>query len=433
MPFYSNSDAAGGGGGGGEDLAATLILGNITGSTDISVSSGQKLTSVSGTDLLVVPASTKALVARDSGNARGANAVDLQILAGAITDVASAPQSTIGGGTENQIHSSVTWGVIAGGISNNLAGGGGYNPYSTISGGARNYIGNNCYGATIVGGTDNYITEYFGYYSSNAIAGGAGNRIYDSTTTGTGSYNSAAFGSQNKIIGSQSAFAMGIQNRVVDEANYAFCGGNGSDSYAKSSIIWGVNVSNDKSAVTSAGFGNNTIAYNAGSMAWGSASSALNGIVVPGVDKGAAQATSQVLAVATQNASATRMTLTGHSSEFTTASGRNVLKIRAGMTCVFNATVSAAQTGGTSGTVGDSAGWFVTGVIKRNTTTTTVMVAAATGTGTPSVSDAGAAAWEIAVAANDSHESLIFTVTGEADKNIVWSARVDTIEAGNPQ
>jgi hypothetical protein len=69
--FDSSFDAVGGGGGGGEDLAATLVLGNITGGTDVVVSSGDAITGVdapgaapdNGFDLIFRPGAGTAPVA----------------------------------------------------------------------------------------------------------------------------------------------------------------------------------------------------------------------------------------------------------------------------------------------------------------------------------------------------------------------------------
>lgn len=101
-----------------------------------------------------------------------------------------------------------------------------------------------------------------------------------------------------------------------------------------------------------------------------------------------------------------------------------------GVTWAFEILVVARQTGGISGTVGDSAMWVIQGSIKyRSSTLTTTFIGVPTGTGAPSAfNDAGAAGWVVGVTANDTDETLVITVTGAVDKTISWLARVTTSE-----
>jgi hypothetical protein len=57
---------------------------------------------------------------------------------------------------------------------------------------------------------------------------------------------------------------------------------------------------------------------------------------------------------------------------------------------------------------------------------TVSIVGTAQGTGVPNANDrdTGAAAWEVAVAADDTAKALKITATGEADKTIHWTAKV---------
>lgn len=90
--------------------------------------------------------------------------------------------------------------------------------------------------------------------------------------------------------------------------------------------------------------------------------------------------------------------------------------------------VSASQTGGIAGTVGDTASWFVTLLLKRVGDVYT-LVGSNIGAGAPTYNDAGAALWNVAlgVAAN----GLTITVTGEVDKTIQWAAHMKRVETVN--
>lgn len=63
---------------------------------------------------------------------------------------------------------------------------------------------------------------------------------------------------------------------------------------------------------------------------------------------------------------------------------------------------------------------------------TVSLVGTPQGTGVPGVNDrdAAAAAWSVAVTADDTNKSLKIAVTGEADKTIHWTAKVSLVEVG---
>jgi hypothetical protein len=482
-------DSAIGGGGGGEDLAATLVLGNTTGGTNIAVSNGDALYAednggAPGYDLVIGPGhgtDDGALVMRDAtgslaGNPRGVNAVDLQATRTIGVQVASGDRSFIAGGRNNSAsgtHSfsggygsqasgatSLAWGVSAlatpnytqvvghynsilanvpygsifGGRNNTIDGSNAnnsYNHYPAIVGGRNNRILNNSYGSFVAAGADNTIGDLTTYYASCAFASGRYNYITSGNAgLGTsGAYYSVAMGNGNQVRGAQSAFALGDSNRVY--GNYSLSGGSGSNISSRGTIGWGESCLDELRAVTSAAFGNGTYAYVQGAMVWGAASSSLSNTVVPFPRSGAAQPSGYALGTTTTNATPQRMTTNGSTSELNSATSRNILVLRENIVYTFRAMVSGYQTGGAAGTPGDSAGWVIEGMIKRVGTSTTLV--ASTGAGSPTFFDAAASGWNVAVAANDANESLIFTVTGEANKNIVWAARIDAVEAGNPQ
>ncbi len=98
----------------------------------------------------------------------------------------------------------------------------------------------------------------------------------------------------------------------------------------------------------------------------------------------------------------------------------------------FTIELIARQYDGTSGAVGDSAFWTITGGIKRDDSDNTDLIGTPQGTGTPNADDrdTDAAAWSVAVTADDTNESLKIEVTGEADKDIRWLAKVEFVEVG---
>ena len=343
------------------------------------------------------------------------------LVAGGGHTLVSAPYASVFGNNNTFTGTGHDWSFMAG--RNNTINGTGFNPYVTISGGSGNYVGGYAYGATIGGGFGNAIYSTGGNYASGAFLAGRNNRIY--TVGYSGAYNSVLLGSGNRLYGGQSSFLIGLQNRIVN-ASYSLSGGNGSDVYANGSIGFGFNAFVASRADSSAVFGRNAVAANVGALVWGSASRSLNTLVVTNGRRGAAQPASYALGTTTQNATPQQMTTNGSTS----VSATNRLILQADKVYTFRALVSAYQTGGAAGTPGDTAGWVIEGLIKRVGTTTTLV--SSVGAGNPTFTDAGSAGWNVAVAADDTNEALVFTVTGEASKNIVWSARIDASEAGDP-
>ena len=101
-----------------------------------------------------------------NGNARGANAVDLQTDRASADDVAAAAHSVISGGEDNEIAATSLHSSIGGGASNSLQGTGEYN---TIAGGGANVISDEN-SSTVAGGIGNQIS-----LGVSTIGGGANN------------------------------------------------------------------------------------------------------------------------------------------------------------------------------------------------------------------------------------------------------------------
>ena len=143
-------------------------------------------------NLVIAPNGTGAIIAdipdgaTAGGNARGDNAVDLQMVRGNNSQVASAVNSVIGGGTSNTASGDTS--VVCGGNTNQATA-----PFSTILGGRVNITSGNGY-STIVGGRENassgdYATNLGGYrgnaylYAQIAKASGYFAAISDAQTS----------------------------------------------------------------------------------------------------------------------------------------------------------------------------------------------------------------------------------------------------------
>ena len=169
-----------------------------------------------------------------AGNARGANAVDLQTDRNAATQVASGNYSVIGGGSRNM--SVESYNTIGGGYANTASGlygignatvsGGAQNtasaPWSTVSGGAVNT--SSAYYSVVGGGMGNNATQFW-----STISGGYGN-------TASAMYSSILGGSQNTASGTYSAVLGGQSNNI-------------SGSYTKAMIV-GSNITADRTNCT---------------------------------------------------------------------------------------------------------------------------------------------------------------------------------------
>ena len=126
------------------------------------------------------------------------------------------------------------------------------------------------------------------------------------------------------------------------------------------------------------------------------------------------QTSTFVLNASTTNATATEMG-TGYG-----ALSRMV--VRASTTWAFEITVAARSDGGV-----DNATYMYRGMIKRDASNNTTLV----GTVDNFYTNETNAAWDVAVTADDTTESLKVMVTGAAATNINWTAKVILTEVGN--
>ena len=244
---------------------------------------------------------------------------------------------------------------------------------------------------------------------SNAVlAGGTGN-------TASGQY-AALLGGSTNTAGGQSAVLGGGSNNSANGTHAVTAGGS-----------W--NWCSGTNGVVSGGTGNG----NNGNYAWipGGNNAHTRGTYARGAwsagifsTQGDAQAGEFVLRRQTTDATATRLTADNVAPVTT-----NQVILPNNGTFQVRLLVVARQVGGSAGTVGDSAGWELTALMRRGASAAaTTLIGSSGASVAPLYSDAGAAAWRVGLAADTTNGGLAVNATGEANKTINWVARVLSIE-----
>ena len=171
-------------------------------------------------NLVLKPNGTGAIVASipdgtaTGGNARGANAVDLQTSRATSQQVAAGTQTAILSGLNNTIQASGRQGVIVGGDSNllNFA-------YNFLGGGQSN----SAIGASYMflgGGSNNTVSSNY-----STISGGQSNTASTNThATVVGGYQNTASG-QYSVVGARSNTASGIESSIITGRSNIATGG----------------------------------------------------------------------------------------------------------------------------------------------------------------------------------------------------------------
>ena len=177
---------------------------------------------------VALPTSISAAVqsTTSGGNARGANATDLQIIRSSNSQVASGDFSVVGGGERNT--ASGDHSVVSGGMANRATGqyswvGGGLYSYadgwySVVPGGLRNQIGTDSHYSTIGGGRSNNIPDMVVYAT---ISGGDGNKI----GSGLGDFATVSGGRENDARAAASTIGGGGKNVIETAASFATIAG----------------------------------------------------------------------------------------------------------------------------------------------------------------------------------------------------------------
>lgn len=299
------------------------------------------------------------------GDARGLDAVDLQMVRSLVGQVASGDYAAIGGGENNTAsadHTTVSGGntndaiarsaTVVGGENNTASG-----EYATVAGGEMNTASGD-YAAVSGGGSANTAS---GAYSS--VGGGAGN-------TASGIFAAVSAGADNVASGSNSAVAGGSTN--VASAPYAAVGG-------------GWRAKADKHGQQAQAAGRLTA-------------------------NGDAQTSVLVARRKTTSATPAELFLDGAALRCT---------IAADTTWAFRILVVARRTDADD----ESAAYDFLGCLDNNAGVTALVGAIA-----KTVVAEDSAAWNCDVTADDTNDALVITVTGEAAKTINWVARIELVE-----
>lgn len=300
-----------------------------------------------------------------TGNARGTDAVDLQVVHGVVTEVASGTQSVIAGGKDNT--ASGTRSAVGGGETNVASG-----TESVVAGGNANTAAGT-HAAVAGGDTNNAATQ------ESFVGGG------NSNTAGAGGNIQAAVcgGDHNSATGDESFVGGGNTNGATGANSVVGGGASNGASASYSTVPGGKEALADK-------YGQ--VAHSAGAFA------------VPG-DSQVAELIWRILTTdATVNV---EMFLDGAGVR---------AAIAAGSTWTFDILVTGRSSAGVS------AGWRVTGAIQNNAGTTALVAAVATTV----LADGTGATWGVAgnvvVDADNGNDALRIRVTGAAATNIRWSA-----------
>jgi hypothetical protein len=312
-----------------------------------------------GATLAQVPDGTIA-----GGNKRGPGATDWQKVRDSASQVASAQNGTIAGGSYNTASGSTRFAPTVGGGERNIA--------------SADY-------ATVAGGTSNLASGTYSF-----VGGGASN------TAQTNTHATVCGGSSNTASGQYSLIAGG-SNNAASSVHACIVGGENNTANATHSFIAGGRR----------GFTRSIVGYH----------------VFPACNiplsnsQGATQ--SALLLLARQTTDATATVLTSNTSA---ASTTNQVILPNNAAYSFSGEVIAGVTA-----AGNTARWTIDGAIKRGANAaSTAMVG--TPTVTMTHFDAGAATWVVAVTADTTNGGIKVEVTGALATTIRWVCRINTTE-----
>lgn len=246
--------------------------------------------------------------------------------------------------------------------------------------------------------------------SQAVIGGGANNTASFANSTVGGGISNTAGAAYATVPGGNGNTASG---------QYSIAAGRSNTASGAQSAAFG--HTNTVAGTSAAAFGQNNTANGTTSFVTGSFGNArsINSARVHSATTGR-QSTEVPLYRNTTDATATVLTSDGGA-----AAATNQYALSSGMASCLRIMVIARQTAG-SGTVGDCKAWVADALLK-NIGGTTSLVAAVSPTAV--AADAGAAAWSIAITADNALDVLKVEVTGEASKTIQWTAVVLGVDA----
>jgi len=355
---------------------------------------------VANADIALVAKGTGATLAQVpdetivGGNKRGTGATDWQKVRDTASQVASARNATIAGGSYNTASTAAAFAPTVGGGERNTA--------------SASY-------ATVAGGTSNLASGTYSFVGSGASNTASSNYSF----VGGGFNNVAQTGTHATVCGGSTNTASG---------QYSFVGGGQS------------NLASNAYTTVAGGF-SNTASFNSSTVGGGSENLA-NGIysVIPGGRFGLSRqitgyhvfaacnapiastggvTQSALLLLGRQTTDATATVLTSNTSA---AGTTNQVILPNNSAYSFSGEVIAGVTG-----AGDTAAWNFKGAIKRGATAASTAVV-----GTVVLDriayDTGATAWTVAVTADTTNGGIAVTVTGAAATTIRWVCKINTTE-----
>jgi hypothetical protein len=393
MLAYDSTDA--------EGIKAFAAL-PLTGGTDVL---DNRVARLDGTTGLPIPMQSSRVSITDDGairadgstlgsvgDARGTEAVDLQVRRSASTMVASGTSSTIAGGKNNTASGAVS--AVGGGDGNAATADG-----TTIGGGQSNQA--STAGATVAGGDTNIASG-----DHSTVGGGDTNTASNFFSTVAGGEVNVASGVESTVGGGSDNIASGAGSTIAGGLLNTAAGGGGvlggSVNHATgthSSILGGtVNTSSGQNSAILGGQNGTVDKY--GQIGHASGRFAADGD---------AQVSELVMRINTTNATPAELFLNGSTLRCTIPTGKSwmfeislVARTDAGLDAIYTSI----------------------GVIRNNAGTTTL-----SGTTTTEVFDgASLPATPVVVTADDANDALVITVTGIAATNIRWVARVRLVE-----
>lgn len=367
----------------------------LTGGTDVA---DNRIARLDGATGLPIPMQSSRVTVTDTGairadgsggNARGTDAVDLQVARAGATQVASGTQSFVGGGQNNT--ASTTGSVVVGGDSNEAK--------------TNNRT-------AVVGGINNDATGL------EAFVGGGNTNV--------------ASGSQSAVVGGNTNIASGSQSAVV--------GGNLNQAQGQNNFIGGgfTNVSADQYSTISGGF-TNTVISGFGAVIGGGSTNEVSGsfATIPGGADARAELTGQ-LAHGSGKFSAIGDCQTSQiqwriSTTDATANVQAFLDGIASLATIRNNTSWAfdiLHIGRSS--AGVTAAWRTIGAIQNNAGTT-ALVAAVTNT---LIADGTGGTWGAVgnvpvVDADNVNDALRIRVTGAVATTIRWTSVARLVQLGH--
>lgn len=343
-------------------------LGRLSATTGLPIPIVSSKTQINDPGSVTVGETGALVLDASAGNARGVDAVDLQVATRTnVAMVASGAESFLGGGDDNTVSG-----------ARGVCGGGDGNTVSSVEGFVGGGEGNQAITGdrTVVCGGQNNVasgTESF-------IGGGEGHIASATRSTVAGGLSNTASGAQSAIGGGQSNTA---------SSDYAtISGGIGNTASAEGAVVvGGTYATSDKH---------------------GQVSHAAGRFVLPGD----AQTFELVLRRGTTDDTASELFLDGASLRAT---------IPTNTTWAFHLHTVARDS---NGATAESAAWEVKGAISNDNGTTSLVAAVTSVT----LADDTAGTWVHAVTANDANDALVVTVTGEIGRTVRWVCHMRVVQ-----